>query len=354
MNKFDMTPSNFLHRQRCPKCREKEKRQREANLIKLNGQKFCEEVFNETNGEYEVVGEYIATNKKVDILHKKCNKIFSMTPTHFKRGQRCTNKECIKMRHSDGCANGKGTSFYERFETFSNEYEVLDEYHRWNSEITFKHKMCNCIFKMTPNSFFNTTNNVYGIKCPDCLKKEIYKNSAKTKEQFQNEINDISNNEYIVLGEYINRATPILMHHIKCKNTWMARPGNLLNGTGCPYCASDSKLEVFVKNILEENKIKFIPQYKFSGLKGVGNKLLSYDFYLLDYNLLIECQGKQHEQPVDHFGGEDQFKIQQEHDRRKREYAKAHKIQLLEIWYWDINNIEKILKKTLNKLEKTA
>lgn len=67
--------------------------------------------------------------------------------------------------------------------------------------------------------------------------------------------------------------------------------------------------------------------------------------------MLIEFQGKQHEQPIEHFGGEKQFKVQQEHDRRKREYAKLHKIKLLEIWHYDRNNIEKILTETLNNLK---
>lgn len=46
------------------------------------------------------------------------------------------------------------------------------------------------------------------------------------------------------------------------------------------------------------------------------------------------------------FGGEEQFKIQQEHDRRKREYAEKNNIKLLEIWYYD--NIEQILFKELS------
>lgn len=78
------------------------------------------------------------------------------------------------------------------------------------------------------------------------------------------------------------------------------------------------------------------------------NGKLSYDFYLKDYDLLIEIQGLQHYKPVELFGGEEQFKIQQEHDKRKREYAKSHNIELLEIWYWDKDNIEEILSKKLN------
>lgn len=64
--------------------------------------------------------------------------------------------------------------------------------------------------------------------------------------------------------------------------------------------------------------------------------------------MLIEFQGIQHEKPTD-FKSEgkekakENFKIQQEHDKRKREYAKSRNINLLEIWYYDLDNIDKIL-----------
>ena len=87
---------------------------------------------------------------------------------------------------------------------------------------------------------------------------------------------------------------------------------------------------------------------KFDGLVGVGGKSLTYDFYLPDNNLLIECQGKQHEKPIEYFGGEEQFKIQQEHDKRKREYAEANGYKLLEIWYYDYDNIDEILNREIS------
>ena len=70
---------------------------------------------------------------------------------------------------------------------------------------------------------------------------------------------------------------------------------------------------------------------------------MSFDFYIPDWNILIEFQGIQHEKPVDFFGGEEQFLIQQEHDRRKRKYAEDNNIKLLEIWYYEIKSIPYIL-----------
>ena len=78
---------------------------------------------------------------------------------------------------------------------------------------------------------------------------------------------------------------------------------------------------------------------------GKGN--LSYDFYLPKYNLLIEYQGEFHDGSAGKYSRIN-IKKQQEHDRRKKQYAKDNNIKLLEIWYWDYDNIEKILEKIIN------
>lgn len=103
-------------------------------------------------------------------------------------------------------------------------------------------------------------------------------------------------------------------------------------------------------DFFDDNNIKYEKFKKFSDLVGLKGGYLSYDFYLSDYNILIECQGIQHEQPIEYFGGREQFKIQQEHDKRKREYADKNGYRLIEIWYKDYKkeNIENILKNILN------
>ena len=60
------------------------------------------------------------------------------------------------------------------------------------------------------------------------------------------------------------------------------------------------------------------------------------------YNLLIEFQGEYHDGTARN-QTEEGFKKQQEYDKKKKEYAKNNNIDLLEIWYWDFNNIENIL-----------
>ena len=154
-----------------------------------------------------------------------------------------------------------------------------------------------------------------------------------------------------------------------CKHEWYATidSRNKNNGTsnGCPEC-NKSKGEKKCKEVFlckmffeitqvkydnlsdtdKNNNTYFISQKTFNGLVGLGNGSLSYDFYLPKYNCLIEYQGQYHDGTVSN-QTEEQFKYQQEHDRRKKEYAQNNNINLLEIWYWDFDNIEEILSKYL-------
>jgi len=137
----------------------------------------------------------------------------------------------------------------------------------------------------------------------------------------------------------------------------------------CPYCQyskGEKRIEEilfqkdFIKITQEDynklnikdklNYLYFIPQKEFNELVGLKNGNLSYDFYLPNYNLLIEFQGQFHDN--DNGNGtkymELKFARQQEHDKRKREYAKQNDIDLLEIWYWDFDNIKEILINKLN------
>ena len=62
-----------------------------------------------------------------------------------------------------------------------------------------------------------------------------------------------------------------------------------LNGSGCPKCKCNSVLEKRIRMILQELNISFTEQQRFDFLGK-----LSLDFYLPDYKIAIECQGKQH------------------------------------------------------------
>ncbi len=158
-----------------------------------------------------------------------------------------------------------------------------------------------------------------------------------------------------------NKKTPFEYTKGSTKKVWWKCPNgkhkdfkriianSVIYNFRCPEC-DYSKGEERISNYLINNKIDYIPQKEFEGLLGLGNGNLSYDFYLEQYNLLIEFQGRQHAEyiPGLHKSKKD-FEKQLEHDYRKRNYAKKHNIKELEIWYNCFDDIEYILDMVLNK-----
>lgn len=133
----------------------------------------------------------------------------------------------------------------------------------------------------------------------------------------------------------------------ECGFVWETQMHVISKGSWCPQCNS-SKGEKEITKWLRLNGINFIAQKEFDGLVGTRGGNLSYDFYLPEYNLLIEYQGEFHDGTVTgSYRNLYDFEKQQKHDRSKREYAKNNNIELLEIWYYDFDNIEKILHKQI-------
>lgn len=91
--------------------------------------------------------------------------------------------------------------------------------------------------------------------------------------------------------------------------------------------------------ILKANNINYETQKTFEDLSSTKGVLLRYDFYLPDYNRLIEFDGEQHYYPIEAFGGEKQFNYQKQLDKIKENYALSHNIILKRIPYWDKDNI---------------
>lgn len=180
-----------------------------------------------------------------------------------------------------------------------------------------------------------------GNGCKKCKSIDTGDRKRHSYEHIKSEIEACG---YKLLNEkYINAQTKL---SIECRkgHVYDAVWNSFQQGSRCPIC-NESKGEKEIEKVLDKYFVNYISQYKIKELVGVNGGLLSYDFYLPDYNLLIEYQGVQHEKSFKHFGGKEKLKIQQEHDKRKREYANKNGYRLLEIWYYDFDNIESILKR---------
>jgi len=99
-------------------------------------------------------------------------------------------------------------------------------------------------------------------KCSICSKKK-----KKNPVEFREEVEKITNGEYIVLTDYENVSKKVKMLHTKCGNEWNVSPSNFLHvGTRCPECSHPSKRKStikFKKDIknLFKNEFKVVSKY---------------------------------------------------------------------------------------------
>jgi ribosomal protein S18 len=229
--------------------------------------------------------------------------------------------------------------FIKTFEEFGNKtIRIIDKYSNVKTKMKCQCLLCGEYFYLTSSCLFRG----YGHR--ECSIKNRTEKITKSNEKFIEELLEV-NSDIEVLEKYINSKTKIECRCNICNNIWSSKPSHLLTGSGCPKCRF-SKGEMKIRKYLENNSLSYSAQHKCNNLLGINNGKLSYDFYLSAYNLLIEYQGKFHDGTAD-IQNDKGFEIQKEHDRRKQKYAFENNIKLLEIWYWDFDNIEEILSREL-------
>jgi thiol-disulfide isomerase/thioredoxin len=148
---------------------------------------------------------------------------------------------------------------------------------------------------------------------------------------------------------YIDSHTKLLW---ECKHghQWMAKPCQIKNSNNwCPIC-KESLGERTISNYLKQNNILFEREKKFNDCKG-KRQVLPFDFYLPEYSILIEFDGRQHYVPVNFYGCSNK-QAQKTHielienDKLKNKYCIENNIQLIRIPH-TIKNIEEHLNSVL-------
>ena len=123
-------------------------------------------------------------------------------------------------------------------------------------------------------------------------------------------------------AEYVNSSTKVCIICPVHGEFWQT-PHNHLKGNGCPKCRN-SHLENFVENILIEENIKFIQNYKTKWLKKQH-----LDFFLPDYNVAIECQGEQHFVSFRFEKDDKKLLLRKKRDELKKRLCEENNIRLI-------------------------
>lgn len=347
-HKWDVLPTSLSRGYGCRICGYEKTRQ----ALLSNTDKFKEKLVL-VNPNIIITSEYISSHDQIHCRCSICEYEFITYPYYLLNGKKCPKCSAKNKKNSGKLSDDL---FRERLNEYNPNVEPLEEYKGRHVKIRCRCKIHNQEWSTAPGELY------LGSGCPKCYTERIRKALSWSKDEFILHLEKV-NPDIEVLGEYINIQTGIECRCKKCGYVWYPKPNNLLYGkvTGCPKCQSYSKGEDRIQEYLELKHIPYRIHKSYSDLFGIGGKRLSFDFYLPGYNLLIEYQGQQHENPTT-FGNmsieeaSKQFEIQQEHDRRKRNYAQNHEIELLEIWYYDYNNINQILddKLNINNTKRTA
>lgn len=191
-----------------------------------------------------------------------------------------------------------------------------------------------CIICPEHKEFYQTPHHhLEGHGCKKCANVKTGSSKVMPLETFIQKANLIHSNRYNYNKcTYINARTKVI---ITCPihGDFEQTPDHHLRGVGCPSCAS-SNGEKLVKGILDEYNINYIQQYEISIDTNINPSGKAYiDFYLPDYNILIEYNGEQHYIQREYFGGELGFNKQVNRDNFIKSYAANNGIQLVEIHY---------------------
>jgi len=126
---------------------------------------------------------------------------------------------------------------------------------------------------------------------------------------------------------------------VQCKFKHKKYPVSVMKfraGRRCPYCQA-SKGERTV-NYLLANMLPEGVEYTFQQPKTISDRNLRFDFYVnVGPGVYIEYQGEEHDEAVDHFGGEETFLDLQYRDSLKRDNVNKEGSELCYVGYQDSN-----------------
>lgn len=219
------------------------------------------------------------------------------------------------------------------------------EYKGYREELKI---LCGC-----GKNVINTTLELFQMRskkyCPDCggqIKWDL--NLAK---KYVLENSDCE----LLADEYISTKTK-MPFKCGCGNLFYTDISTFIykDKHQCNQCSSEhSMLQLKCHDFLESNNIEYLSEKTFEDcINPLTNVRLRYDFYLPNYKekgLLIEAMGIQHEKPIRFYNAitEEEaiikFEQQKYRDELKRKYAEDNGIELLYIWYYELDNIPEIL-----------
>lgn len=314
---WDVMPNSVLYKHSgCPECAKEKFR---SSMMKSQ-----EEYINELsikNPDVELVDE--CKGGKIATQHycKIHNVLFNIRPEDALQGSGCNECKSYKLRMK------KLKTEEEYIVELAEKNPFVKLVGNYHESLTPTEHLClihNVVWSPTPARVLS------GGGCKQCGSEKISNYFMKPRQDYIEELSD-KNRDVELIGEYLGGKKPT-QHYCKIHNVeFVASPESVLKGRGCSHCV-ESKGERLVRQWLEKCDIKYKYQEPFDDCRDVLP--FPFDFYLPEFNVCIEYDGKQHFEPIEYFGGQEAFEYTQKHDKIKNEYCKNNNIKLLRIPYF--------------------
>lgn len=169
-------------------------------------------------------------------------------------------------------------------------------------------------------NYLNRKENILGVGMKSLLRSE-----------FDDRLFEIYGDNIYRIGDFRGGSTVVVCKCNLCGSIFIENVRALLNGKGvCCLKNNTSKGERLVEKLLKENNILFKKQYSDGCINLETNRELPFDFVVQATNttFYIEVQGKQHYEPIDFFGGDEQYKRLIYRDNIKRKYANENGVYI--------------------------
>lgn len=225
----------------------------------------------------------------------------------------------------------------------------------------------NCLCgNLVENKNFYKIKNEDQYLCKQCsqeirIQAQIKYSKSKIKEQLSNKCRD----KPIKLNEGIKSYSSLICE--KCQDIYTVRNEEVFTDyfqghPNCPFRIKiKSKGEYFIKELLDLHKIDYLYNKTLRAIR-IESRMM-FDFYLPDYNLIIEFDGIQHfskrELRAVGYKGSlnncfrmfDKFKHQRQRDKLKNNLYLTNGFNVLRIPAWQITSIKDIIVPILKRLD---
>ena len=267
--------------------------------------------------DYSLIKEYKSVKEKVQMICP-IHGVFKMSfDSHIHKGRGCPlcskrptyNKELFVIKSNEVYKNKYDYSTVRDFD-----YGEMDK----NTKVEI---IC------PKHGPFETTiyNHLQGYGCKKCGFESMTSKRAKPFNEFIKLAKLVHGEKYKYREDTYTSMKKDMTIICPKHGEFLQKPIKHLYGHGCQKCRN-SKLEEEVMLYLEKHNIKYKVQYAPSFLKE-GRGIQKIDFYLVDYNVGIECQGLQHFIKIK-YNLFDDINLSKERDKRKYEKCLENGIKL--------------------------